>query len=67
MKVWKMTTTKRNAPATAPKMAPKTASEPRYGAAAIVRRKPEALRAWMPAMPAIPRAEMRAIVLDMIG
>ncbi len=24
-------------------------------------------RAWTPAMPAIPRAEMRAIVLDMIG
>lgn len=59
-----MKTTKRTAPAPAPKAAAKT---PTIRAPLPGRARTQALRAWKPVMPAIPRAEMRAIVLDMIG
>ena len=64
MKVTTMKTTKRTAPAMTPKMAAeiRTIHAPLKGRAGTAERS-----TWMPSMPAIPRAEMRAIVLDMIG
>jgi hypothetical protein len=59
-----MKTTKRTAPAMTPKMAAEIRT---IHAPLRARATRPAQGAWMPAMPAIPRAEMRAIVLDMIG